>query len=147
MATRGGRTSRRGAEDPIAVAEADGPRQLRLTYNNPVNRSGVPARIVAIREDITADSVRATFQTAGLPDVTADPTALVRVVDTGAPVITDDPDRLGSLPATVAAGTPKNAPGFTNGPDLLASAYDRRAAGCSTCSTRTSVAPTAPGSS
>ena len=119
----------------LASVAVDGSRQLRLTYNNAVNVRGAPGRIVAVLddgtsipaskiEDITSNSIRATFQSAGSPDINADPTALVRVVDTGAAVSTDDPEGLGSLPATVAAGTAKDAPGFTNGPDLLAAAYD-----------------------
>lgn len=127
--------SENNARTKLASVAGDGSRQLRLTYNNPVNSSGAPDRIVAVLddgtsipasrlEDITANSVRATFQSAGSPDINADPTALVRVVDAGAAVATDDPEGLGSLPAGVAAGTAKDAPGFTNGPDLLAAAYD-----------------------
>lgn len=126
-----------GARTRLASVAGGGPRQLRLAYNNPVNVRADAARIVAILDDGTsvpaskienvsaANEIRATFQAAGSPDVTADPTALVRVVDTGAAVSTRDAEGLGSLPSTVAAGTPKNAPGFTNGPDLLAAAYDR----------------------
>ncbi|MDQ3631806.1 MAG: hypothetical protein M3417_11175 [Actinomycetota bacterium] len=125
------------ARTKLASVAGDGARQLRLAYNNSVNVSGAPARIVAILDDGTsvpaskienvsaANEIRATFQAAGSPDITADPTALVRVVDTGAAVVTRDAEGLGSLPATIAAGTPKNAPGFTNGPDMLAAAYDR----------------------
>ncbi len=124
------------ARTKLASVTGDGTRQLRLTYNNSVNaRAAAPGRIVAILddgtsvpaskiEDITSNSIRATFQAGGSPDITADPTALVRVVDTGGAVETDDTEKLGSVPATAAAGTAKDAPGFTNGPDLLAAAYD-----------------------
>lgn len=120
----------------LASVAADGSRQVRLTYNNAVNaRTGVPNRIVAVLddgtsipasriEDVTSNTIRATFQSPGAPDINADPTALVRVVDAGAAAETDDAEKLGSLPAAVAAGTAKDAPGFTNGPDLLAAAFD-----------------------
>ena len=118
----------------VSIA-TDGSRQLRLTYNNAVNARTSPNRIVAVLddgtsipaskiEDITSNTLRATFQSPGAPDINADPTALVRVVDIGGAAETDDAEKLGSLAAAVAAGTPKDAPGFTNGPDLLAAAYD-----------------------
>jgi hypothetical protein len=118
----------------VAIA-TDGSRQLRLTYNNAVNARTSPNRIVAVLddgtsipasriEDITSNTLRATFQSPGAPDINADPTALVRVVDIGGAAETDDAEKLGSLAAAVAAGTPKDAPGFTNGPDLLFAAYD-----------------------